>query len=41
VVKATKLTTEDVLTILQTDVRPTRLRCVALPLTVLQQALAP
>jgi nitrogen fixation NifU-like protein len=39
--EATKLTTEDVLTILQTDVRPTRLRCVALPLTVLQQALAP
>ena len=39
--EATKLTTEDVLTILQADVRPTRLRCVALPLTVLQQALAP
>ena len=39
--EATKLTTEDVLTILQTDVRPTRLRCVALPLTVLQQALQP
>ena len=40
VAEATKLTTEDVLTILQTDVRPTRLRCVALPLTVLQQAFA-
>ena len=39
--EATKLTTEDVLTILQTDVRPTRLRCVTLPLTVLQQALQP
>ena len=38
--EATKLTTEDVLTILQTDVRPTRLRCVALPLAVLQQALS-
>ena len=38
-VEAVKLTSEDVLTILQTDVRPTRLRCVTLPLTVLQQAL--
>jgi nitrogen fixation protein NifU and related proteins len=38
---AVTLTTEDVLTILQTDVRPTRLRCVTLPLTVLQKALAP
>jgi nitrogen fixation NifU-like protein len=38
--EAVKLTSEDVLTILQTDVRPTRLRCVTLPLTVLQQALA-
>ena len=37
--EAVKLTSEDVLTILQTDVRPTRLRCVTLPLTVLQQAL--
>ena len=37
--EALKLTSEDVLTILQTDVRPTRLRCVTLPLTVLQQAL--
>jgi nitrogen fixation protein NifU and related proteins len=39
--EATKLTSEDVLTILQTDVRPTRLRCVTLPLTVLNQALQP
>jgi nitrogen fixation protein NifU and related proteins len=39
--EATKLTSEDVLTTLQTDVRPSRLRCVTLPLTVLQQALAP
>ena len=39
--EATKLTSEDVLTILQADVRPTRLRCVTLPLTVLQQALRP
>ena len=38
-VEALRLTSEDVLTILQTDVRPTRLRCVTLPLTVLQQAL--
>jgi nitrogen fixation NifU-like protein len=37
--EALKLTSEDVLTVLQTDVRPTRLRCVTLPLTVLQQAL--
>jgi nitrogen fixation protein NifU and related proteins len=39
--EASKLTSEDVLTVLQTDVRPTRLRCVTLPLTVLQQALQP
>ena len=39
--EATKLTSGDVLTILQTDVRPTRLRCVTLPLTVLNQALQP
>jgi nitrogen fixation NifU-like protein len=38
--EAVKMTSEDVLTILQTDVRPTRLRCVTLPLTVLQQALS-
>jgi len=37
--EAVKLTSEHVLTVLQTDVRPTRLRCVTLPLTVLQQAL--
>ena len=39
--RRTKLTSEDVLTISQTDVRPTRMRCVTLPLTVLQQALQP
>ena len=39
--EASKLTSEDVLTVLQADVRPTRLRCVTLPLTVLQQALQP
>jgi nitrogen fixation NifU-like protein len=38
---AARLTTEDVLTVLQTDVRPTRMRCVALPITVLQRALQP
>ena len=38
---AVKLTSEDVLTTLQADVRPTRLRCVTLPLTVVQQALGP
>lgn len=30
----------DVLTVLQADVRPTRMRCVTLPLTVLGKALA-
>ena len=39
--EALKLTSEDVLTTLQADVRPTRLRCVTLPLTVVQQALGP
>jgi nitrogen fixation protein NifU and related proteins len=38
---AARLTTEDVLTVLQADVRPTRMRCVALPLSVLQKALQP
>ena len=38
---AARLTTEDVLTVLQADVRPTRMRCVALPLSVLQKALRP
>ena len=36
---AARLTTEDVLTVLQADVRPTRMRCVALPISVLQKAL--
>jgi len=39
--EAITLTSEDVLTTLQADVRPTRLRCVTLPLTVVQQALGP
>jgi nitrogen fixation NifU-like protein len=38
---AARLTTEDVLTVLQADVRPTRMRCVTLPITVLQRALQP
>ena len=38
---AARLTTEDVLTVLQADVRPTRMRCVALPISVLQKALQP
>ena len=36
-----QLTTEDVLAVLQADIRPTRMRCVALPVSVLQKALAP
>src|SRR4029453_6875846 len=39
--EASKLTSEDVLTVLQTDVRPTRLRCVTLPLTGLPPRLLP
>lgn len=39
--EAARLTTEDVLTVLQADIRPTRMRCVALPLSVLQKALSP
>lgn len=38
---AVRLTTEDVLAVLQADIRPTRMRCVALPVSVLQKALAP
>jgi nitrogen fixation NifU-like protein len=38
---AARLTTEDVLAVLQADIRPTRMRCVALPVSVLQKALAP
>lgn len=41
VVEAARLTTEDVLAVLQADIRPTRMRCVALPLSVLRKALQP
>jgi nitrogen fixation NifU-like protein len=37
--EAAALEAADVLTVLQTDVRPTRMRCVTLPITVLKQAL--
>jgi nitrogen fixation NifU-like protein len=37
---AAALEAADVLTVLQVDVRPTRMRCVTLPLTVLGKALA-
>ena len=39
--EAAKVTSEDVLAVLQADIRPTRMRCVTLPLTVLQKALPP
>jgi len=39
--EAARLTMEDVLTVLQADIRPTRMRCVTLPITVLQKALQP
>ena len=38
--EAARLGTEDVLEVLRADVRPTRMRCVTLPLTVLTMALA-
>ncbi|MBM3220848.1 MAG: iron-sulfur cluster assembly scaffold protein [Candidatus Rokubacteria bacterium] len=38
--EAAKLGTEDVLEVLRADVRPTRMRCVTLPLSVLGMALA-
>jgi nitrogen fixation NifU-like protein len=38
---AARLTTDDVLAVLQADIRPTRMRCVSLPITVLQRALQP
>ena len=38
--EAAALAAADVLTVLQADVRPTRMRCVTLPLTVLGKALA-
>jgi nitrogen fixation NifU-like protein len=37
--EAAALKTEDVLTVLQSDVRPTRMRCVTLPIGVLATAL--
>jgi nitrogen fixation NifU-like protein len=37
---AGRLGTEDVLEVLAADIKPTRLRCVTLPLTVLSMALA-
>jgi NifU-like protein involved in Fe-S cluster formation len=40
VTMAAKLGAEDVLAVLQSDIRPTRMRCVTLPLTVLAAALA-
>jgi len=39
--EAARRTSEDVLAVLQADIRPTRMRCVTLPLTVLQKALQP
>jgi nitrogen fixation NifU-like protein len=39
--EAARLTTEDVLAVLQADIRPTRMRCVTLPISVLQKALQP
>jgi nitrogen fixation NifU-like protein len=39
--EAARLTSEDVLAVLQADIRPTRMRCVTLPFTVLQKALQP
>ncbi|HEX5814372.1 MAG TPA: iron-sulfur cluster assembly scaffold protein [Methylomirabilota bacterium] len=38
--EAAALAASDVLAVLQADVRPTRMRCVTLPLTVLARALA-
>jgi nitrogen fixation protein NifU and related proteins len=39
--EAAQVTSDDVLAVLQADIRPTRMRCVTLPLTVLQKALQP
>jgi nitrogen fixation NifU-like protein len=39
VAEAAKLGAEDVLAVLQSDIRPTRMRCVTLPVTVLAAAL--
>ena len=38
--EAAALTTEEVLAVLQADIRPTRMRCVTLPIGVLATALA-
>jgi nitrogen fixation NifU-like protein len=38
--EAAAIGTEDVLEVLRSDVRPTRMRCVTLPITVLAMALA-
>ena len=38
--EAAALDAEDVLGVLQADIRPTRMRCVTLPIAVLKQALA-
>ncbi|HET7343191.1 MAG TPA: iron-sulfur cluster assembly scaffold protein [Methylomirabilota bacterium] len=37
--EAAALEADDVLAVLQADIRPTRMRCVTLPISVLQQAL--
>lgn len=39
VAEAAAVTVEDVLTILEADIRPTRMKCVTLPLSVLKAAL--
>ena len=39
--EAAQVTSDDVLAVLQADIRPTRMRCVTLQLTVLQKALQP
>ena len=39
VTEAAKLGADDVLAVLQSDIRPTRMRCVTLPVTVLRTAL--
>jgi nitrogen fixation NifU-like protein len=36
---AARLSAEDVLAVLQAEIRPTRMRCVTLPVSVLQEAL--
>jgi nitrogen fixation protein NifU and related proteins len=41
VAEAARLTTEEVLAVLQSDIRPTRMRCVTLPVSVLQKVLTP